>query len=98
MPKFTILLMPFVLVGILETYAGPQNPAARRISGERPVRWPAGRGSVLPFVLRSSTEILPDEGPSGRGLQEPLESGRAAFVEELHQHHDLPGRVARGLW
>ena len=97
MPKFTILLMPFVLVGILETYAAPQI----QYPGASPVNVLSGGtlagGSVLPFVLRSSTEILPDERPSGRGLQEPLESGRATFVDELHQHHDLPGRVARGL-
>ena len=76
MPRFTILLMPFVLVGILETYAATRTPGSWRwVHGDAQsggfssdAAWSAalrGRGLHLPF------QVLADGG--GRhGLVTPL--------------------------
>jgi hypothetical protein len=52
---------------------------------------------LSPAASSASPEVLSNERAARRRLQELLEGGRAAFVEELHEHHYLPGRLARRL-
>ena len=103
MPKFTILLMPFVLVGMLETYAATQI----QYPGASPVNVLSG-GTLAPgenldrdaaFEARVSRAIRLAHATRAEGFENLVWTEPSSRCEQHRRDYDAggerPGAVAR---